>query len=183
RERLWTVDPIDGTQAFVLGSPVSTFCIALIVNGKPVLGVIYDPHQDRLFRALEGQGSFVNDQPITISDETEVAQNFVILSSRLVGSPMTNGLLYDAIDQSKGKVFNFRSIAYGMMFVACGRAVAATAGYCGPWDIAPVLILLTEAGATVTDFEGNECRYNENDKGFLATNGHVHDAMLEILHG
>lgn len=180
RSRLWVVDPIDGTQPFVLGAPLSTFCIALVENNQPILGVVYDPYLNRLYWGAKGEGAFINGKPLTPSVSAQLANNFVILSSRM-GKSRTTGSLYDAIELLQGKSFNFRSIVYGLMMVATGSAVAAVAGYLKPWDLAAAKVILEEVGAKVTDFEGNPCNYDENSNGCLVSNSLVHNQMLKLI--
>lgn len=181
RNRLWVVDPIDGTQPFAVGMPLSTFCLAFVVGGIPTIGVVYDPYQDRLFSAVIGGGAFINNEQIRVSSARYFEKNYVILSSRMAGEWPTPGQVYDAISERQGKVFNLRSVVYGMMLVACGRAVASVAGYLHPWDIAAAQVILQEAGATVTDLRGQPLHYNNVANGFLATNGKVHEAMLAVV--
>lgn len=180
-DRVWVVDPIDGTQPFSIGIPVSTFCLALVVDQQPVLGVVYDPFQDRLYSAIRNQGAFLNNEPIHVSEAEELAQNYVVLSSRMGRVSRTTGEAYDAIVQEGGKVFNLRSVAYGLMLVASGQSVAAVAGSFGPWDVAAAQVILEEAGAVVSNLNGETVSYNETSAGFVASNGKVHKKVVDLV--
>ncbi len=182
RERLWVVDPIDGTQPFTIGAPLSTFCLSLVVEGQPRLGIIHDPFQDRMFWAEKGKGAFMNNTPIHVSEADTLAQNFLVLSSRMREGRRTTGELFDMIEKKGGKSFNFRSFAYGSCFVAVGRAVATMIGVPNAWDVAATKIIVEEAGGKVTDVSGGERRYDEDGDGLIASNGKVHDAILELIH-
>lgn len=181
-ERLWVVDPIDGTQAYTLGAPLSTFCLALVIDGQPVVGMILDPYLNREFWAVKGEGAFVNDRPLKVSAATEIAQNYVILSSRMGHATRTTGQCFDAIEELGGKVFNFRSFAYGSMFVAAGSAVGTLIGTGKAWDVAATKLIVEEAGGRCTDIDGKERRYDEAGNGFVASNGLVHDQLLRLIH-
>ncbi|HSX30980.1 MAG TPA: inositol monophosphatase [Candidatus Saccharimonadales bacterium] len=181
RDRLWVVDPLDGTQAFDVGAPLATFCLALVENGKVVLGVVYDPFEDRMYSAMYGQGAFLNEQPLHVSDANSLAQNYAVLSSRSLTSYKATGELYDAIVEHGGKPFSFRSVVYGYMRVAAGKAVVAVAGYLQPWDYAAAKVILEEAGATITNFAGEYCEYDQVGGGIVVSNGRVHQQVLELI--
>jgi fructose-1,6-bisphosphatase/inositol monophosphatase family enzyme len=181
RPRKWVVDPIDGTQAFDIGMPVSTFCLGLVVDGRPVLGVVYDPYLDRMYHAVRGGGAFINDQPIHVSDAARLEQQYLFLSSRMGDGVISNGEATDIFIAKGAKCFNVRSIVYGFTRVAAGRSLAALAGYSHPWDLAAALVILEEAGATVTDFEGGPLVYDQAEKGILASNGRIHQELLGYL--
>lgn len=180
QNRLWVVDPIDGTQPFSIGVPLSTFSLGLVIGDKAVLGVVYDPFQDRLYWS-SGSGAFLGGKELIVSNSPDLSQNYVVLSSRMGGEYMETGAALDAIIKADGKVFNFRSIIYGLMLVATGKAVAAVAGYCQPWDLAAALPILNGCGAKVTDFDGKVINYNDVSNGILVTNGKVHEQMLELI--
>jgi fructose-1,6-bisphosphatase/inositol monophosphatase family enzyme len=180
KSRLWVVDPIDGTQPFSIGIPLSTFSLGLVVEDKAILGVIYDPFQDRLYHS-DAEKSFIGDTKLRVSSATDLSQSYVVLSSRMGGKYKETGAALDDIIKAEGKVFNFRSIIYGFMMVATGNAVAAAAGYCQPWDIAAALPILNACGAKVTDFEGRPITYTDVSNGILVSNGKVHEQMLELI--
>lgn len=181
RDRLWVVDPIDGTQPFMFGAPLSTFLLSLVIGGQPVLGIIYDPYMDRMFWAHQGSGAFMNEQAIRVSQADSLNQNYMILSSRMGPDHKPTGQLYDEIEALGGKSFNFRSFAYGSTYVAAGKAVGAVIGVPSAWDAAATKIIVEEAGGKVTDVNGKDRRYDLPGEGLLATNGNVHEQLLELL--
>ncbi len=182
RQRVWVVDPIDGTFAFTLGAPLSTFCLALVVDGQPLLGIVFDPYLNRMFWARRGQGAYVNDERLQVSTAETVQQNYVLLSSRAMEPGKKTGVLYDAIEDLGGKAFSFRSFAYSCCLVAAGTAVASVIGRPKPWDVAAAQIILEEAGGKATDQAGNVQPY-DSQTPLIATNGLVHDALLEVVNG
>lgn len=182
RGRLWVVDPIDGTMPFTLGAPLSTFLLSLVVDGQPVLGIIYDPYLDRMFWAAKGHGTFLNKKQLHVSDEDTLTNNFLILSTRMGDGHKSVGELFNVLEDIKCKAFNFRSFGYGSAFVAAGRAVGAILGVPNTWDAVATKIIVEEAGGKVTDINGNERRYDGPGDGLLASNGKLHGKLLELLH-
>ncbi|MET0779291.1 MAG: inositol monophosphatase, partial [Candidatus Saccharimonadales bacterium] len=79
RSNLWVVDPLDGTPPFARGVPLSTFCMALVQNGKPIVAVVYDPYMDRLFWACDGLGAYENDRKLDLSTHQPVGKLGVCL--------------------------------------------------------------------------------------------------------
>lgn len=181
RERLWVTDPIDGTYPFTLGAPLSTFLLALVIDGQPVVGVMYDPYLDRMFWAVQGEGAYLNDQPIHVSDSDTLKRNFVVLSSREIVEHKTAGEFFDEMSDEGAVAFNFRSFAYGSGFIAAGTAVGGIIGKAHPWDVAVSKLLIEEAGGMVTDLAGNARRYDRPGNGMLASNGKVHQQLLDLL--
>lgn len=182
RRRLWVVDPIDGTQPFDAGAPLSTFCLSLVIEGQPVLGLINHPFGGHLYWAAAGQGAFVNERRLHVSAAQGLDHNYVMLSSRMHSDELkTTGQIFDSIEQCQGKSFNFRSFAYGSTFVAAGKAVAAVIGVPNAWDVAATKIIVEEAGGKVTDVFGNPRRYDGDGPGLIASNGLVHAQILELM--
>ena len=178
-EYVWVCDPIDGTIPFSHGLPTCGFSLALVKNGEPILGVIYDPFIDRLFFAEQGQGTTMNGEPIKVSASKDLNQGLVGLNSWPTA-------LYDfvslfkTISEQGSKVINCASIVYTAMLVASGDIIANIWPGTTPWDIAAIKIIVEEAGGKVTDVFGQEQKYNAPIKGALITNGILHDKFLEI---
>ncbi|HSW79609.1 MAG TPA: inositol monophosphatase [Candidatus Saccharimonadales bacterium] len=182
RKRIWVCDPIDGTYPFSLGAPLSTFCLALVENDEPIIGVVYDPYLKRLFWAQRGNGAFMNSEQIHVSKARKLKDQYMTLSSRILEPGLPTGVVFDKVENHGGKVFNFRSFAYCGSLVAAGTSVAATIGTPKPWDVAAIQIILEEAGGKLTDLSGNVRKYDDKI-GRIASNGLVHDEILELIHG
>lgn len=180
RPRKWVVDPIDGTQPYDAGMPLSTFCLGLVVDSTPVLGVVYDPFQDILYSGRTGQGAFANNERISVSSSGNLDSEYCFTSSRMNG--LSSGTANDILANAGMKVFNIRSIAYSLMNLACGKSVAVIGGKSHPWDLAAAMVILNEAGGRMTDFEGSALSYDYSENGFLATNGIIHSQIVELLH-
>lgn len=179
--RLWAVDPIDGTQPYELGLPLSTIVIALIEQGAVKIAVIYEPISGDMYYAEAGKGAFKNDQPIRCNEAGEVAKNYFATSSHLPKEYISVGGLHDEIEHAKGKVYNFRSFAYGAAKVAEGKLSGTVLGVGRLYDIAAPALLVEEAGGRATDLSGGPLDYVNGSNGILISNGSVHDILLGYL--
>lgn len=181
-ERCWMVDPIDGTTNFAQGLPIYCISIALQAGGQTVVGVIYDPTRDELFSAQRGRGATLNAAPMRVSPEPALS-NAVVATGF---PPVKEG---DTFDQILGRLgFMIRasrgmrrlgSAALDLAYVACGRMDAFWEFRLSPWDTAAGYLLVEEAGGRVSDALGQP--YTVFAPGIVATNGHIHDAMIETL--
>jgi len=174
-EHVWVCDPIDGTIPFSHGFPIFAFSLALVKDGKPILGVIYDPILDRLVYAEKDKGATLNGKPIKVSSASSFSERTII-----DGGIQALGLL--GLDEKiqKREVLTTRiySCVYGGMLVALGEFIAEIYRYINPWDAAAVKIVVEEAGGKVTDLLGLEQRYDQEINGFIASNGRVHDELV-----
>lgn len=181
-EYVWLCDPIDGTIPFAHGLPTCAFSLALVKNGEAILGVIYDPFLDRLAFAEKGHGTFINNQPVKVSAQTD-------LSKALIGLSSWSSAMYDFVHIFKivsdqgGKVINCGSIVYSGMLVASGDFLVNLWPGNTPWDIAAIKIIVEEAGGKVTDIFGKEQKYNGPINGALITNGKLHQTFVKMMKG
>ena len=172
----WVCDPLDGTVPFSHGYPIFTFSLALVKNGKPILGVIYDPIMDRLFYAEKGRGSFLNNKKIKVSDQKNLGEHAVVE----VNARNRYIKLQNMVADKARYTVNFISASYASSLVALGTFTANIYEYENPWDGAAVKIIVEEAGGKVTDISGKEQRYDRNINGFIASNGLVHEELLKL---
>lgn len=144
KDRVWIIDPIDGTKEFIAGMPEYVISIALAIDGRPILGVIYQPTTDRLYSTAD-RGNL----RMTPSDPTE------ILVSR---TEHARGLWQGATTVATTP---FGSIAHKIVRVAAGEFDGAiTLQPRSEWDIAAAHAIISAAGGAVTDHAGNEITYN-----------------------
>jgi len=179
QETRWIIDPIDGTKNFIRGVPVWAVLIGLEEAGQVTAGVVLNPATGTTYWARRGDGAFVDGAPIRVSDVDQMARATVLHSGlRLLrGTPWWDGLvrLVDACDRTRG----FGDY-YGYGLVAEGRAEIYVENDLKPWDIAPVKILVEEAGGCLTDFAGRPTIY---DGTVLASNGRLHAEALRLVRG
>jgi myo-inositol-1(or 4)-monophosphatase len=177
RERVWMVDPIDGTRAFLKQKPEWTVAAALVEAGRPVIGVIFNPVTDELFHAVKGTGAYCNGEPLRVSDPVALE------SARLLAS---GGLLRRRIwDRSWPEIETVwvNSVAYRLALVAAGRfdaTLSLSAKH--DWDLAAAALLVQEAGGRATAHTGEEFRYNgipPLQRSVVAAGPSLHMQLLE----
>jgi fructose-1,6-bisphosphatase/inositol monophosphatase family enzyme len=190
RDRIWVVDPIDGTVPFSLDIPASTFLLALVnkSDGQPVVAVVYDPYLDHLYTATKGGGAFMNGKRLQTSDRTELLQNYVSVYGSTFKTDNVHykpGSLLEQLQAAGSRNLAFASGAYTAAKVAEGRFATVICGKPGwPWDDAAICLLVKEAGGVVTDIEGNSRRYDEPGVGcVLSANQEIHDQILKLIKG
>ena len=152
----WVIDPLDGTSNYLHGIPHWCVSIALVENGEPLHGVIFDPLRNELFTASRGSGAVLNDKRIRVSERRELSGAMLI-----TGFPprererapaqldALRALLLEAED-----VRRTGSAALDLAYVACGRSDGYFEAGVKPWDIAAGVLLVREAGGRVCDFRG-----------------------------
>jgi len=179
REIRWIIDPIDGTKNFIRRIPIWAVLIALEERGEITTGVVLNPVTGELFTARRGEGAFLNGERLRVS-ECEAMKDATVLHSglRLVREAgHWDGFvrLFDAGSRTRG----FGDY-YGYGLVAEGKAEIYVEVDLKPWDVAPVKILVEEAGGRLTDFSGRPTIYGGT---VLATNGRLHAEALRLLAG
>ncbi|MBI2427118.1 MAG: inositol monophosphatase [Candidatus Kerfeldbacteria bacterium] len=178
-ELVWVCDPLDGTVPFSHGIPTAVFSLALVQNGEPILGVVYDPFMDRMFVGEKGKGARMNDEPIRVSSKKTIEQGVFGIVLWSGGKwdllPLATGIL-----QQKGFVLNVLSGTHMGMLVGNGELCAAAHPSGTPWDTAPLKVIVEEAGGRVTDLFGEEQRYDQDTRGALISNGILHDELIRM---
>jgi len=158
RRRLFIVDPIDGTVAYMKGKPWWCIPIAVVEAGRPVAAVIHAPALNETFCATLGGGATLNGQPISASDTDDLDDASVLADARMIEGPQW-------LEPWPAMRFEKRNaIAYRMALVAAGAFDAAIA--LSPkwdWDIAAGALIAEEAGAKVTDHHGRPWHFNRPD--------------------
>ena len=182
REYLWVVDPVDGTMPYSHGLPTSVFSLALVKDGQTLVSAVNDPFTNRLYYASKDGGAFVNDQQLKVNEQSEFGpQVFIDVAAHFT---LKNFDALDIMAQLAAKnvrVSKSFTAIYNTLPVATGQHAACVVLLEHPWDGAAVGLVVTEAGGRITDLSGRERLWNQRGDGFLATNGVIHDQMLEIL--
>jgi myo-inositol-1(or 4)-monophosphatase len=152
----WVLDPLDGTTNYVHGVPHYAVSLALVESGKPVVGVIYDPCADECFAARRGGGARLNRTAIHTSRATQMERALVAASfAAQVPFPSREVDQFVAALQKCRAVRRTGSAALNLAYVACGRFDAFWALSTKAWDIAAGVLLVEEAGGTVTQLDGS----------------------------
>jgi len=180
---VWVCDPIDGTVPFVKGLPVSVFSLALVIDGKPVVGVVYDPFTDRLYSAAVGRGAFMNNSPLSVSN-TSLGRHATIDAEVMAGSPYDFWIPCHDISLKTGTyILRSGSTINACCMVASGQYEACLFdGSKGKnMDIAAIKVIVEEAGGKVTDLFGQDQRYDQDIRGAIVSNGVVHREFVGIV--
>jgi myo-inositol-1(or 4)-monophosphatase len=179
-EYIWVCDPIDGTYSFLHGIPTFTFSLALTFRGEPIVAVVYDAVLKRMYTAEKEKGAFLNNKKITVSKASSFDRQLFGTEGRKM--TVFNQEVFRELLYTKSVIFSaLGSSTYACVLVASGEFIGAVFSNPKAWDCAAVKLLIDEAGGKATDLYGNEQRYDGALKGFVASNGKVHDELVEIL--
>ena len=176
----WVFDPIDGTNNYAHGLPIFCSSLALEIDGRGEIGAIYDPTRRELFVAERGRGAFLNGKPIRVSSRSQLVESMLVtgfpydIHKRI---PEIVGLFGEFVGRARA-VRRLGSAALDLCYIAAGRMDGFWEQDLKPWDIAAGAIIVEEAGGKVTDFAGET--FSSRRHQLLATNGKVHDEMVEI---
>nr|XP_023030186.1 inositol monophosphatase 1 isoform X1 [Leptinotarsa decemlineata] len=155
----WIIDPIDGTMNFVHSFPHSCISIALFIDKKPEIGVIYNPMLKQLFTARKGKGAFLNGKQIKVSNKTNLAEALLMFEFGTSRDPERRKVNLENQEILMPQVHGLRSLgsaALNMAMVACGAAEAYFEFGIHIWDIAAGELIVTEAGGVAIDPAGGE---------------------------
>lgn len=171
----WIIDPIDGTKSFVAGVPLYGVLIGVEVNGESSVGVIYLPALDDMVAAATGHGCTWNGRPCRVSSVSKLSDALVVTSSIVRCAERS-----DAWDRLAAgtRIQRTWGDAFGYAMVATGRAEIMLDPIQSPWDCAPMLPILKEAGGRFSDWRGNATFHNGEAVG---TNAALYDEVLGIL--
>jgi myo-inositol-1(or 4)-monophosphatase len=159
RQTVFVVDPIDGTVAFLKNRPHFTICVALVRDGRPVIGVVFNPILDECFAANSGEGATLNGNPIQVSDRAQLEGCRMCAARDMFEHPAWNNPPNRPWPAMHIETRN--SIAYRMALVSNGAFDATLAlSAKRDWDMAAADILVREAGGIVTAHDGAIPRYN-----------------------
>jgi myo-inositol-1(or 4)-monophosphatase len=188
-EYRWYIDPLDGTTNFAHGFPV--FCISMGLerrssglaaqeDGELIAGLVYDPLRDELFTAEKDKGAYLNGAPIRASKTADLAEALIATgfpSSKRHESP--NIHFYQQFTLRSHGVRRAGSAALDLAYTACGRVDGYWEFNLNPWDTAAGALLVTEAGGTMTGFDGSAFKLDSRE--VLAANGHLQDEMIALF--
>ncbi|MFI5260575.1 MAG: inositol monophosphatase family protein [Candidatus Paceibacteria bacterium] len=183
KERLWTIDPIDGSSNFSRGIPHFAICLAFLKNGTPEAGAVYNPVSGELFSFKRGGGAFLNGKSIQVSAETELKNAFVFLhAGRKPELWSWGGESYTKLLSAAKKTANYGGSALDACFVAAGRIEANIYGRLTTLDIAAAIGILLEAGGRVVDEKGQSVAFSGEPTKVIMTNSpEIERSILDLL--
>jgi myo-inositol-1(or 4)-monophosphatase len=179
-EYRWIIDPLDGTTNYAHGYPCFCVSIGLEHNGELIVGAVYDPTRDEMFAAEKGAGAMLNGRRMRVSQTEELKRALVC-----TGFPYNVRERHDFMREWRN--FTMRahgvrrdgSAALDLAYVAAGRFDAFWEDGLNPWDMAAGALLVAEAGGLVTNYRNGPL--NIYQPPIVASNGLIHESMLEIL--
>lgn len=183
RQYLWVIDALDGTTNYIRGLPHFCISIALVHENQLCVGVVYDPTADELFSACRNQGAWLNEAPIRVSEAS--SPDCSILGMGFPAAELDKrratmaALKHVEMDFVSLRVFNCAALL--LCYVACGRLDASFEMGIHLWDMAGGVLIVREAGGSVTRFDGSDFDLLSRDN--LSTNGRYHRALCERLNG
>ena len=179
---LFIIDPIDGTSNFIKSYNPSVVSIGLFKDGKPYIGVVYNPRMEELFSAELGCGAFLNGKPIHSSRESLLHSLVVFGTAPYYERSLIQGAFESAFSYM-GRCIDVRrsgSVAWDLCSVAAGRAGLYFEPKVQIWDCAAGALILTEAGGKLTDFEGNPLPMNGPSEIVGASEGVAKETYLPV---
>ncbi len=179
--RTWVVDPLDGTKEFIEGVPHFVVSVALVEDGEPIVGVLYNPASNELFTGAKDEGAFLNGERLSCSTEKDF-KKMVILNSR---SETRRGLWFRYRNQFKEQR-PIGSVAYKIGLTSAGKTdIFASLRPKNEWDICAGHCILREAGGEMVTLEGKQITYN-NEKtlitpGLIASNVEILEDSVNLF--
>jgi len=181
-EHLWIVDPIDGTANFMHGLPLWCVSVAFYSLGKPLFGVVYAPALNQMFKAKNGNGAYLNDKQINVSDIQNLEES--CLSTGLTDlirnskEEKLGNLITDAFSSAQRMRF-FGTAALQICYVASGWTEGFFETTLKPWDVAAAVLILKEAGGCSSDMSGNT--YSLSRRDIVSSNEKVQGEILKLI--
>jgi myo-inositol-1(or 4)-monophosphatase len=177
----WIIDPLDGTTNYAHNYPVFCVSIALEKEGTVILGVIYDPMRDDTFVAVRGEGAYLNNQKLAVSQTRDLTKSL-----------LATGFPYDIRESKENNLNYFNSMAKKAQAIRRAGAAALDIAYVAagrfdgfwelklmPWDMAAGCLMVEEAGGKITDISGG--KWNLVSPNIIVTNSLIHKQMIEVF--
>ena len=176
----WVVDPLDGTVNYVHDVPCYCVSIGLVIDGEPTVGVIYDPRLDELFTAATGCGAFLNGKPMRVSSCPALADGLLSTGFPAAFDAQKRAFAaWQKLSKHAQALRRTGSTAINLAYVACGRFDGYWAYDNYAWDVMAGVVLVREAGGTVTGVHGGD--HDPFRMDVSATNGTIHGQLVAAL--
>jgi myo-inositol-1(or 4)-monophosphatase len=176
---LWIVDSLDGTGDFANFNPFFSVCLALMHQSELLLGVIYAPAIDEFYFAEKAQGAYLNGVKIQVSDVSDLNRSYIFHCEGGERNRVRTGELLCKVYPRVMDVRKLGSPGLETAWVAAGKGDAYFVTRIEPWDVAPGVLLLQEAGGKVSDFQGNPWKPQTSD--LLFSNKRLHEKILRLI--
>ena len=180
--RRWIIDPIDGTTNFLHGIAHFAISIALEERGQLTAGIVYEPINDQMYWAERGQGTYLNDRRLRVSERKDLSTALIATGIPLMGTddhPLFLKQLSKIMSASAG-VRRFGTASLDLAYVAAGRFDGYWENQIQPWDVAAGIILVREAGGFVSDIDGSDRTFTSG--AIVAGNAHLHGVLQGLIY-
>jgi histidinol-phosphatase len=175
----WIIDPIDGTKSFIRHIPIWATLIGLEYGHEQIAGVVDISALGMTYRALRGDGAYMNERKIRVSQVDQLSQSLMCYSSISWFLQAGKERAFLELVKRTGRQRGFGDF-YGFVLVAEGAADLMVEQGVNPWDVAAVKAIVEEAGGRFTDWNGVATIARPDA---LASNGKLHDQTIAILNG
>ena len=179
-EYRWIVDPLDGTVNYAHGFPFYCVSIALEIRGRVEVGVVLDSARHEMFSAVRGAGAYLDGAPLRVSAESDPARS--MLATGFSYDPdrkVENAQVFMRMLPETRAIRRPGAAALDLSYVAAGRLDGFWELTLNPWDVAAGVLIIEEAGGKVTGADG--APYRLDDPVLIASNGLLHDRLVELL--
>ncbi|NLG16313.1 MAG: inositol monophosphatase [Fibrobacter sp.] len=181
-DKLWIIDPLDGTNNFAHSIPQFSVSIAYAEKGEVLAGVVYDPSRDELFTAEKGAGAFLNGKPVRVSSRGSLKESMLSTGFYYERGEMmekTLGAIYRLFKADIQGIRRMGSAALDLCWTACGRFDGYFEYMLSPWDFAAGALIIKEAGGAFCDRDG--LQKGLNGRGVICSNGIIHDELVRLV--
>jgi len=177
----WVFDPLDGTTNYAHGLPIFCSSLALEIDGRAVVGAIYDPTRKELFTAERGMGARANGERLAVSHTANLIDALLVTGFPYDVHKRAGDLvaLFGAFLSRARAVRRLGSAAIDLCYVAAGRLDGFWEQHLKPWDVSAGALILEEAGGRITGMDGRP--FDAGAGHLVASNGAVHDQMLAVI--
>ncbi len=178
-EYLWIVDPLDGTTNYAQGLPIFAISIALQYRGRTMLGVVYAPVVEQLFSATRGGGAFLNGQRLRVAQKESLRECVLATGFPydIAEHPVNNLCYFSKFSMKCRAIRRLGAAAYDLACVAAGKFDGFWELNLSPWDVAAGMLLVEEAGGTITHFRA------DRRISIVAANAAINRQICETIAG
>lgn len=178
----WILDPIDGTTNLIHDYQHSVVSLGLYDKGEITMGVIYDPFREDVYYAQKGKGSFLNGNPIHVSEAETLRETIISIGTSPYDKELAdeNFRRIQRVFKTSQDIRRTGSAALDLAYVACGRTGGFFEPRLSPWDFAAGMLLVTEAGGQITNFAGEPLNLLKRGS-VVAANGKLHEELRKLL--
>lgn len=180
--KVWVLDPIDGTTNLIHDYKMSAVSLAMVDNGVPVLGIVYNPFTEELFSAGKGTGAYLNGNKIRVSNASKLIDSLISVGTSPYRKDLANENfeLIKRLFVASEDIRRGGSAALDLCYIACGRTDGFFERNLKPWDYSAGIVIVREAGGIVTDMQNGEPSY-QVPSDITASNGKIHAEMINLL--